>query len=95
MLPPPLDGVTTDLSDPATAESDARYARALGFGGKLAIHPLQIGPIRAGFLPRSTEVEWAQKVLSSGDGVAMVDGMMVDEPVRARAHSILLRADLS
>ena len=34
----PLDGVTTDLSDPAISTDDARYARALGFGGKLTAH---------------------------------------------------------
>ncbi|QRG09384.1 CoA ester lyase [Xanthobacter dioxanivorans] len=90
-LAAPLDGVTTRIDDPSAASDDARYARALGFGGKLAIHPRQITPIRDGFLPDAEEIEWARKVLASGDGAANVDGAMVDEPVRIRARSILAR----
>ena len=33
------------------APGDARQASALGFGGKLAIHPKQVAAIRAGLLP--------------------------------------------
>lgn len=88
----PLDGVTTVVDDPAVAADDARYARELGFGGKLAIHPRQIEAIRAGFLPDAAEIAWARKVLESGDGAAAVDGAMVDEPVRIRARSILARS---
>lgn len=88
----PLDGVTAAIDDIALIESDARYARELGFGGKLAIHPRQIQPIRAGFLPGEAEIGWARKVLASGDGAVSVEGAMVDEPVRIRARSILQRA---
>lgn len=91
-LPAPVDGVTTSLEDAQLIASDARHARDLGFGGKLAIHPRQIAPILEGFLPEETEIEWAQKVLTSGDGAAAVDGAMVDEPVRIRARAILKRA---
>ena len=45
--------------------------------------------IRSGFAPDETEIAWAQKILSSGDGA--VDGAMVDEPVRIRARAILKR----
>ncbi|OYX21995.1 MAG: CoA ester lyase [Rhodobacterales bacterium 32-66-9] len=90
-LPAPLDGVTTDLSDPAIAESDARGARALGFGGKLAIHPRQIEPIKSGFQPRPSEIEWARQVLDSGDGAVRIGQSMIDEPVRARARALLAR----
>lgn len=88
----PVDGVTTAIDDGALITDDARHARALGFGGKLAIHPKQIGPIRNGFLPDAAEIAWAQKVLASGDGAAAVDGAMVDEPVRLRARAILARS---
>lgn len=85
----PIDGVTTRIDDAQEAEDDARYARALGFGGKLAIHPRQIAPIRAGFHPSDAEVAWAERVLASGEGATAVDGAMVDEPVRIRARAIL------
>lgn len=42
----PLDGVATAIDDASAANDDARYGRCLGFGGKLAIHPRQIVPIR-------------------------------------------------
>ncbi|GLI23649.1 HpcH/HpaI aldolase/citrate lyase family protein [Xanthobacter flavus] len=97
----PVDGVTTAIDDRDAVTGDARYARDLGFGGKLAIHPRQIAAIRDGFAPDDAEVAWARKVLASGDGAAAVDGAMVDEPVRLRARAILGRllepppADLS
>ncbi|MFG1270686.1 HpcH/HpaI aldolase/citrate lyase family protein [Xanthobacter versatilis] len=87
----PLDGVTTAIDDAGIATDDARYARALGFGGKLAIHPRQIAAIREGFAPDEAEITWARRVLASGDGASAVDGAMVDEPVRIRARAILAR----
>ncbi|MCA0942673.1 CoA ester lyase [Salipiger pacificus] len=88
----PLDGVTADLSDPAIAEDDSRHARCLGMGGKLCIHPRQVAPIHTGFAPTPSELDWAARVLASGDGAVAVDGAMVDEPVRQRARAILARA---
>lgn len=87
----PLDGVTTQLDAAATAD-DARNARACGMAGKLCIHPLQVRSVIAAFLPSEAEVEWARRVLGSGDGAASVNGEMVDEPVRRRAIGILERA---
>ncbi|AAV89111.1 HpcH/HpaI aldolase [Zymomonas mobilis subsp. mobilis ZM4 = ATCC 31821] len=89
----PLDGVTATIDDPAPIEADARYARSLGFGGKLCIHPRQITPIFKGFRPDDSEIAWAHRVLSAGEGAQRVDGAMVDEPVRIRARAILARAE--
>lgn len=92
-LLPPLDGVTATLDDDAVPEDDARYALALGFGGKLCIHPRQIAPVRRGFAPTAEELAWAQRVMAAGEqGAVAVDGAMVDAPVRARARQILKRA---
>jgi citrate lyase subunit beta / citryl-CoA lyase len=91
-LQSPIDGVTTAIDDQDGITADARHGCALGFGGKLAIHPRQIAAIREGFLPQQAEIDWAEKVLASGDGAAAVDGAMVDEPVRMRARAILARA---
>jgi citrate lyase subunit beta / citryl-CoA lyase len=85
----PIDGVTTSTDDSELVADDARYARKLGFTGKLAIHPLQVGPIADGFRPLPADVEWATRILESGDGVALVGNTMVDEPVRIRARQIL------
>lgn len=87
----PLDGVTTVIDQPEAAADDAAHARALGFGGKLCIHPRQIEPVLGAFRPSAQEVAWAQRVLASGDGAVSVDGAMVDEPVRLRARRIVAR----
>jgi citrate lyase subunit beta/citryl-CoA lyase len=92
--PAPVDGVTGSIDDAEVLKDDARYAGELGFGGKLCIHPRQIGPVREGFMPREDEIIRARRILASGEGAAKVDGMMVDEPVRARARSVLRRAKL-
>lgn len=92
----PIDGVTLQLDDDAQAGEDARKASALGFTGKLCIHPRQVRPVLAGFTPRAEEVEWAQRVAGVGDqGAVSVDGLMVDPPVLRRARQILARAQIT
>lgn len=89
----PIDGVTLQLDDPRIAHDDACHARALGLTGKLCIHPTQIAEVLKAFAPNPTETDWAQRVLASGDGAVLVDGMMVDEPVRIRARAILAQVE--
>ncbi|MGV9361319.1 hypothetical protein [Amycolatopsis sp. NPDC003731] len=64
------------------------YARSLGFGGKLCLHPRQLGPVRDGFALKEAERAWARRVLAAGDGVSAVDGRMVDKPVLTRTRHI-------
>lgn len=93
--PPPIDGVTLSVKDGDAVEEDARHAAALGFGGKLLIHPAQIDPARRGLAPTAGDIAWAEGIVAgSADGAARaVDGIMVDAPVLARAHHILQRRD--
>jgi citrate lyase subunit beta/citryl-CoA lyase len=88
-LAPPVDGVTTDLRDGDRLAADVRYARRMGFGGKLCVHPRQVAPVRAGFAPTEAEREWARRVITTGASVSTVDDQMVDKPVLARARRIL------
>jgi citrate lyase subunit beta / citryl-CoA lyase len=94
-LPPPVDGVTTAVADPAAASAAAGHARSLGFGGKLCIHPAQVEPVAAAFRPTSDEVAWARRVIeaSSGGGAVRVDGRMVDRPVLERARRLVAQAE--
>lgn len=85
----PIDGVTVTLEDMAQTEDDAAHARRLGMTGKLCIHPRQVEPVQRAFAPSAAEIDWARRVLASGDGAVAVDGAMVDEPVRIRARAIL------
>lgn len=93
-LPPPIDGVTMSVDDLAAVEADAVRAANLGFTGKLCIHPRQIQTVFHAMAPSAEEVEWANKVLMSSEkGVAKVDGLMIDAPVRKRASQIIGRAN--
>ncbi|TCB97230.1 CoA ester lyase [Micromonospora zingiberis] len=93
-LPGPVDGVTTDLTDPGRAAADAERARGLGFTGKFCIHPAQVEAVNGAFTPDVEQVRWARRVVAaSGAGGALrVDGQMVDAPVIRRAEAVLRRA---
>ena len=88
-LPPPIDGVTARIDDPDLAFDDAGHARSLGMTGKLCIHPRQIDPVLRAFAPSPGDIDWARRVLASGDGAVALDGAMIDAPVRQRARHIL------
>lgn len=92
-LAAPIDGVTAAVHDLALLAEDCRHAREMGFAGKLLVHPAQIAPARAAFLPSQTEVDWAHRVLEAkpDKGAFIVDGAMIDAPVVTRAHQILAR----
>jgi citrate lyase subunit beta/citryl-CoA lyase len=89
-LPAPIDGVTPCIDDIALIETEARRASSLGFGGKLAIHPRQIAPIRTAFEPSDDQIMWAKRVIAcEQSGVAKIDGMMIDRPVLLKARQVL------
>lgn len=92
-IQPPLDGVTVEFNDPQVVREDTLYAKRLGFGGKLCIHPKQIGPVNDCYRPSADEIAWAQRIVDAavaakGAAVA-VDGKMVDRPVILKAEEIL------
>ncbi len=89
----PVDGVTTALRDEQVLAEDVAAARALGFTGKLCIHPAQVSLVTRGFAPTPEEVDWARRVMeavgSGSSGAVSLDGAMVDKPVVDRARRIL------
>lgn len=104
-LPAPIDGVTPAISDLAVVAKDAHYARSLGFGAKLCIHPGQLATVQRAFLPDSRQLAWADRVMravATGSHAVQVDGEMVDLPLIehaqrlldvARQHAPIVRAD--
>ncbi|ALN71896.1 CoA ester lyase [Aureimonas sp. AU20] len=92
--PAPIDGVTASTRDEAEIEADAAHAAALGFAGKLLIHPAQIAPAARSFAPAEGEIAWAERAIAAGQGGGAValDGEMVDAPVLLRAQAILRAA---
>src|SRR3546814_1990414 len=90
-----VDAVFTDFRDEAGLMREARAAKALGFTGKMAIHPAQVPVIHAAFRPEPAEVDWARAVIAAldatGEGVASLNGVMLDRPHLVRARQILER----
>ena len=100
-LPAPLDSPHIVLDDPAGLTAAAERAARFGFGGKLAIHPDQIGPIRLAFAPSAEDIAWAHEAVSEwsaaggagAEGALRVRGQLVDAAMLRRARRILTGAD--
>lgn len=93
---PLLDVPFLDLADDAGLRDECARVKALGFAGKLAIHPSQVAPILQSFAPSPAEAAWADRVVAgfeaAGRRACTVDGKMVDEPVYLNALRITRRA---
>lgn len=91
-----LRAIDTPFFRPADAKglhAETARAVALGFAGKAAIHPAQVGPINAALTPTAEAVAEARAVLEENrKGVGMVAGSMVDEAVARRARRVLAAA---
>lgn len=90
----PIDGVTTGIADEDTLRADLAHAAALGFTGKLCVHPRQVTPANECLTPSGSDLEWARQVVAAGQGgsARAHDGHMIDRPVLLRAEAILARA---
>lgn len=90
---PAVDQVFVDIQDPAGCEAEARFARTLGYSGKMAIHPTQLAPIHRAFTPSPVEVDRAVKLLAAADaaqgGVFQFEGRMIDAPLLAQAQRVV------
>jgi citrate lyase subunit beta / citryl-CoA lyase len=99
-LPPPVDGPYIHVRDPAGLAKDCETARALGYGGKLCIHPDQVPVVNRMFAPDPAEVAFARKVITAfaeaegaGSASILVDGVFVDYPIANKARRIVALAD--
>jgi citrate lyase subunit beta/citryl-CoA lyase len=95
-----IDAVFTHISSPDDLRRDAVRARALGFRGKMAIHPDQVAAINDVFSPTADEIDRARRLvnmadaaLAKGEGVIRLDNQMVDTPIVLRARRVLALAD--
>jgi citrate lyase subunit beta / citryl-CoA lyase len=87
-----LDQVVVAVHDAEAFRADAEQARALGFPGKICLHPIQVAIAHEVFTPSAAELEHAQAVLEAADaGVGLVDGQMVDAVHVTMAHAVLAR----
>ena len=95
-----IDQIVADFADDDRCRRECLQARAMGYGGKLCIHPSQVAIANEAFLPSSEEIDRARRLLEAYDdakaqGVASVafEGQMVDEPVARQARRVLAQAD--
>jgi citrate lyase subunit beta / citryl-CoA lyase len=91
-----LDQIVAVLGDDERFLADARQGRAIGYRGKLCIHPEQVALANRAFSPSAEELEHARRLLDvyehaavEGSGAVVFEGQMVDEPMVKRARAVL------
>ena len=87
-----LDSVFLDIKNVEGLRAEADDAVAVGFDAKVAIHPSQVGVVRAAYAPTDEQLDWARRVLDTARrerGVFAFEGIMVDAPVLRRAERIV------
>ncbi len=99
---PPLDLVHLAVHDTTGLEDECRAGRAMGYRGKVCVHPVQVPIVNRVFAPSEADVEWAHKVIDAyehesgeGRGVFALSGSMIDLPVVERARRVLKEAERS
>lgn len=99
-LPAPAMSVHPHVRDVEGLVASCRAGRALGFLGRAAIHPAQLGPIRDAFRPSPEEVARAREVVervagahAAGAGVLVLgDGTFLDAAMVEQARTVLALA---
>lgn len=92
----PVASVFTNLDDVEALRRDTERQKGLGFFGRSAIHPRQVGVINQVFTPTQTEIAGAREIVSAyeaaerrGSGVTRIGGQFVDLAVVRRARGTL------
>jgi citrate lyase subunit beta/citryl-CoA lyase len=95
-----IDAVFIHISRPDDLQTDAQRARALGFRGKMAIHPNQVATINEVFSPTDGEIRRARELVEAyeaatarGEGVIRLNDQMIDTPIVTRARRVLALAE--
>lgn len=92
-----IDTAYTEFKDSEGLLKWCKMIRREGWTGKVAIHPAQVPIIHEGFRPSEEEVTHAQRVLDAfaddSEGVASLDGVMLDLPHLKQARYILALRD--
>lgn len=95
-----IDGPYLSIEDADGLRASAEGARALGYDGKWAVHPAQLGALNEVFSPAPEEVERARAVLDAlagaggeGSGATELEGEMIDEASRKQAARIIAHAE--
>ena len=94
-----VDGVYNAYKDEEGLAVECEQGRDMGFDGKTLIHPAQVKIANTAFGPSADEVDLARRQIAAfeetkaqGQGVAVVDGRIVENLHVATAHETLAKA---
>lgn len=94
-----VDGVYNAFRDEDGLKAECEQGRDMGFDGKTLIHPAQLAIANAAFAPSEAEIELARRQIAAfeaataaGQGVAVVDGRIVENLHIVTARQTLARA---
>ncbi|MGY3439104.1 MULTISPECIES: HpcH/HpaI aldolase/citrate lyase family protein [unclassified Marinovum] len=95
-----VDGVYNAFKDDEGLRAECEQGRDMGMDGKTLIHPAQIDVANTAFAPSGEEIDLAQRQIAAfeeaerqGQGVAVVDGKIVENLHVATAREILAKAE--
>ena len=95
-----VDGVFNAFKDEAGLRVECEQGRDMGFDGKTLIHPAQLAVANEVFAPSEEEVAVARRQITAyaeararGEGVAVVDGKIVENLHVATAEALIGKAE--
>ena len=95
-----VDGVYNAFKDDEGLKAECEQGRDMGFDGKTLIHPAQVAVCNEAFAPSEAEVDLAKRQIAAfeqaeaeGQGVAVVDGKIVENLHIVTAKKILAQAE--
>ena len=96
-----IDGVYNAFKDDVGLRQECEQGRDMGFDGKTLIHPAQLAEANSVFAPSDAEVELARRQIAAfeeaeaaGQGVAVVDGKIVENLHIVTAQQTLAKAKM-
>ena len=94
-----VDGVFNAFKDEAGLRAECEQGRDMGFDGKTLIHPAQLDVANEVFAPSPEDLELARRQIAAfaearerGEGVAVVDGKIVENLHIVTAEAMLAKA---
>lgn len=95
-----VDGVYNAFKDDEGLRAECDQGRDMGFDGKTLIHPAQLEIANAAFAPSEAEIDLARRQIAAfdaaqaeGQGVAVVDGKIVENLHIVTARQVLAKAE--
>ncbi|MGJ8616022.1 MAG: HpcH/HpaI aldolase/citrate lyase family protein [Sulfitobacter sp.] len=95
-----IDGVYNAFKDDEGLRTECEQGRDMGFDGKTLIHPAQLDIANTAFSPSEEEADLARRQIAAfeqaeaaGQGVAVVDGRIVENLHVATARETLAKLD--